>query len=398
MGISNSFRPTNPEDRILQIDILRGFALFGVLLVNVFGYNSSFFDFSGFYKTFNDPLNTQVFNLVIGYGADKFIFVFSFLFGIGFSIMHLKYQSDENYFFRLYLRRMLALMLFGVIHIVFFWAGDILFSYSLMGIILLVTRKLRSCVLLFLSVFLYFFPIIYIAIQSVNPVLPSALDSVSDLKMPYIIDVYSGGSYFKILSLRLHEFFAFRNINLIYYAPKVLALFIAGNLFYKHDFLKKINSSVRNGLALFLVLIIAGVSLNIFTDSIVASLSGLGENPFATAIYMLVFEMANIFLGFSYILLVLILTQLQHFDTILQPLKYVGRMALSNYLMQSLIFTTLMYSYGFARFGSFQPWQLVIMAVVVFVLQVVISRAYLQKFRFGPMEWLWRKLTYGKSI
>ena len=372
--------------------------MFGVLLVNVFGYNSSFFDFSGFYKTFNDPLNTQVFNLVIGYGADKFIFVFSFLFGIGFSIMHLKYQSDENYFFRLYLRRMLALMLFGVIHIVFFWAGDILFSYSLMGIILLVTRKLRSCVLLFLSVFLYFFPIIYIAIQSVNPVLPSALDSVSDLKMPYIIDVYSGGSYFKILSLRLHEFFAFRNINLIYYAPKVLALFIAGNLFYKHDFLKKINSSVRNGLVLFLVLIIAGVSLNIFTDSIVASLSGLGENPFATAIYMLVFEMANIFLGFSYILLVLILTQLQHFDTILQPLKYVGRMALSNYLMQSLIFTTLMYSYGFARFGSFQPWQLVIMAVVVFVLQVVISRAYLQKFRFGPMEWLWRKLTYGKSI
>jgi len=126
-GSSNSFRPTDPEDRILQIDILRGFALFGVLLVNVFGYNSSFFDFSGFYKTFNDPLNTQVFNLVIGYGADKFIFLFSFLFGIGFSIMHLKYQSDEKHFFSLYLRRMLALMLFGAVHIVFFWAGDILF-------------------------------------------------------------------------------------------------------------------------------------------------------------------------------------------------------------------------------------------------------------------------------
>jgi len=216
--------------------------------------------------------------------------------------------------------------------------------------------------------------------------------------MPYIIDVYSGGLYLEIMSLRLHEFFAFRNINLIYYAPKVLALFIAGSLFYKHDFLSKINSSVRKSFVWFLVLIITGVSLNIFTDSIVEGLSGSGENPFATAIYMLVFELANIFLGFSYILLVLILTQLQHFDTILQPLKYVGRTALSNYLIQSVIFTTLMYSYGFAKFGSFQPWQLVIMAVVVFVLQLVISRAYLQRFRFGPMEWLWRKLTYGKSI
>ena len=366
------------------------------MLVNVFGYNSSFFDFSGFYKTFDDSFNTQVFNLVIGYGADKFIFIFSFLFGIGFAIMHLKYQSDDKRFFNLYLRRMLALMLFGVIHIVFFWAGDILFSYSLMGIVLLLTRKLRSGWLLFLSVFLYFSPIIYIAFQSVYPFLPSALDSVSELKMPYIIDVYSGGSYLEILSLRLHEFFAFRNINLIYYTPKVLALFIAGSLFYRHDFLNKINSSVRKSFALFLALIIVGVSLNIFTESIVDGLSGSGENPFGTAIYMGVFELTNIFLGFSYILLVLLLTQLKHFNKILNPLKYVGRMALTNYLMQSLIFTTLMYSYGFAKFGSFRPWQLVVMVVVVFVAQIFISKLWLQNHRFGPLEKLWRDLTYRK--
>jgi uncharacterized protein len=102
------FRPASPKDRISQIDILRGFALFGILLVNVFGYNSSFFDFSGFYKTFEDPLNSTVFDLVIGFGADKFIFLFSFLFGMGFSIMYLKYCADERGFFRLYLRRLLV--------------------------------------------------------------------------------------------------------------------------------------------------------------------------------------------------------------------------------------------------------------------------------------------------
>ena len=388
------FRPTPPSERISQIDILRGFALLGILLVNVFGYNSSFFDFNGFYKTFDDPLNSTVFNLVIGYGADKFIFTFSFLFGVGFSIMYLKYHTDEKHFFHLYLRRLLALMVFGIIHIVFFWAGDILFSYSLMGVILLLSRKLRSDILLFLSIFLYFFPIIYIAFQSLSPSLPDALSSVTDITLPEVIDIYSGGSYLEIFKLRIHEYLAFRNINLIYYAPKVLSLFILGYLFYKHKFFEKINSSKGKYFALLAALFSIGIVLNLFTDNIVNALANAETNPFYTAVYMGVFEVTNIFLGFAYILLILLLSQIPVFKAILNPLKYVGRMALTNYLMQSVIFTTIMYSYGFGYFGSIQPWQLVISAIVVFFLQLFISIIWLKNFRFGPVEWLWRKLTY----
>lgn len=389
-----TFRPTDPKDRIAQIDILRGFALFGVLLVNVFGYNSSFFDFSGFYKAFEDPLNSTVYNLVVGFAADKFIFIFSFLFGIGFSIMYLKYHTDEKHFFSLYLRRMLALMIFGIIHILFFWAGDILLSYSLMGIILLFSRKLRSGLLLFLSILIYFFPILYIAFQSIYTFLPDALSSVTTIKIPEVIDTYSGGSYFEIFRLRLSEFIAFRNINLIYYAPKVLSLFIFGYLFFKHKFLEKINASKGKYFILSIVLFTAGVVSTLFTDNIVNALANADTNPFYTAIYMGVFEITNIFLGFSYILLILILSQVKVFSNILDPLKYIGRTALTNYLMQSVIFTTIMYSYGFGKFGSYQPWQLVIFAVVVFVIQIIISKIWLQKFRFGPLEWIWRKMTY----
>ena len=388
------FRPTSPDKRVEQIDILRGFALFGVLLVNVFGYNSSFFDFNGFYKTFNDPLNSTVFDLVIGFGADKFIFIFSFLFGIGFSIMYLKYRADERDFSRLYLRRLLGLMMFGIIHIIFFWAGDILFSYSLMGMILLLSRKLPSWLLLTLSVFFYFFPIIYIALESVFPFLPDALSPVTDIKMPEVIDIYSGGSYTEIFKLRLNEFFAFRNINLIYYAPKILSLFFLGFLFYKHKYLEKINASKGKYFVLFVILFSAGIMLNLFTDSVVNSLTDAESNPFYTAVYMGVFEVTNIFLGFGYILLILILSRVPVFKNILDPLKYVGRMALTNYLIQSVIFTTIMYSYGFGKFGNIQPRQLVVYAVVVFTAQVLISKVWLQKFRFGPSEWIWRKLTY----
>jgi len=389
------FRPTDPRDRIIQIDILRGFALFGVLLVNVFGYNASFFDFSGFYSTFGDPLNSKIFEMVVGFAADKFIFIFSFLFGIGFAIMYLKYKVDEKHFFRLYLRRMLALMGFGIIHVVFFWAGDILLSYSLMGIILLLSRKLRSGWLLFFSVFWYFFPIAYIALENVFPFLPDALSSVTTMKMPEVIVVYSGGSYSEIFRLRLHEFAAFRNINLIYYAPKVLSLFLLGYLFYKHQFLDRINASKKKYSIVAVVLLIAGVITTLFTGDIVNVLAGNPEtNPYTTAIYMGVYELTNILLGFAYILLVLIGSQVLFFRKILSPLKYAGRTALTNYLMQSVIFTTIMYAYGFGKFGSYQPWQLLIWAIIVFTVQVLISKLWLQKFRFGPLEWIWRKLTY----
>ncbi|MFC2120905.1 DUF418 domain-containing protein [Bacteroidota bacterium] len=392
--MKNYLHPTIPANRISQIDILRGFALFGILLVNVFGYNSSFFDFNGFYNTFTDPLNTKVFNLVIGFGADKFIFMFSFLFGVGFSIMYLKYNRVEKEFSRLYLRRLLTLMMFGIIHVVFFWAGDILISYSLMGIILLLSRKLRSGLLLFFSILLYFFPIIYIAFENIFLFLPSALSSVTKIKMPEVIDIYSGGSFLEIFKLRINEYLAFRNINLIYYAPKVLSLFFLGFLFYKHKIFNKINSSKAKYFVVFIILLSIGILLNLFTGNIANSLADPDSNPYYTAIYMGVFEITNIFLGFSYILFILILSQVSIFKFILNPLKYVGRMALTNYLMHSVIFTTIMYSYGLGKFGSLQPWQLIIFAVVVFVIQIFISNFWLQKFRFGPLEWVWRKFTY----
>jgi uncharacterized protein len=388
------FKPTNPKDRNSQIDILRGFALLGILLVNVFGYNSSFFDFSGFYAAFSDQLNHTVFELVIGFGADKFIFIFSFLFGVGFSIMYLKYRTDENGFSSLYLRRLLVLMMFGVLHIVFFWAGDILFSYSLLGMILLLLRKMRSDLLLFLSVLLYFFPIIYIAFESIFPFLPSALSSVTEITLSEVIDIYSSASYFDILKLRIHEYIAFRNINLIYYAPKILSLFILGYLFYKKRYFEIINSSKRKYTVISIILLSIGILLTLTTENIVNSIANPDTNQFYTAIYMGIFEVTNIFMGFSYIILILILSQVQVFKTILDPFKYVGRSALTNYLIQSVVFTTIMYSYGLGMFGSLQPWQLLISAVVMFVIQLYYSKRWLQNFSFGPLEWIWRKLTY----
>jgi len=387
------FRPTAPNERITQIDILRGFALFGVLLVNVFGYNASFFDFSGFYHTFTDPLNSKIFEWLVGFAADKFIFIFSFLFGAGFGIMYLKYRADEKHFFWLYFRRMIALMVFGILHILFFWAGDILFSYALMGLLLLFVRKWPSGLLLFLSIFFYFLPILYLALENVFPFMPDALSSVTNLKMPEVIAIYSEGAYAEIFKLRLHEYYAFRNINLIYYAPKVLSLFIFGYLFYKHRYFDKINKEQMKYTILAVVFLLAGIVLTLFTDKVVNVLIAQ-KSPYSLTVYMSVYEVTNILLGLSYMLIILLLSQASFFGRLLDPLKYIGRTALTNYLMQSVIFTTVMYGFGFGKFASYEPWQLLIWVMAVFTLQVLLSRIWLKYYRFGPLEWLWRKFTY----
>ncbi len=391
-----SFSPTNPNQRIEQIDILRGFALLGVLLVNALGYNSSFFDFGGFYSTFTDPLNSKVYNFITNYGADKFIGLFSFLFGVSFSIMYLKNRHSETQFSHFYLRRLLILMLFGVIHIVFFWAGDILFSYALMGIILLSLRKLPSKLLLFISVFMYFFPILYIALHVSYPFLPDALSSTSSITISEVINIYAQGTYPEVFRLRLHEYFSFRYINLIYYVPKIISLFIFGYVFYQHKFFEKINTSKNKYLILSILLLLVGIVLNTYTFDIANSIVDMKTSAYATTLYMLIFEITNVVLILSYILIILTLTKIKFFSYILNPLKYIGRMTLTNYLMYSVIFTIIMYSYGFGKFGSFEPWQLLMLSILFFAIQIVLCKTWLQHFRFGPMEWLWRKFIYLK--
>lgn len=394
--MKNSFSSTNPNDRIEQIDILRGFALLGVLIVNALGYNSSFFDFSGFYNTFTDSLNNSVFHLITSYGADKFIGLFSFLFGTGFSIMYLKNKHNELQFAKFYLRRLFILMILGIIHILFFWAGDILFTYSLIGIVLLSLRKLPSKLLLCISFFMYFFPIIYIALNVVYPFLPDALSSTSDITMSEVTNIYSHGSYLDIFKLRLHEYFAFRYINLIYYAPKIISLFLLGYVAYKHKFFEKIKMWRNGYLMMSIILLVLGILLNTYTMPIANSIVDMEVSPYATTIYMLIFEITNIVLILSYILMVLTLSQTKFFRHLLSPLKYIGRMSLTNYFMYSVVFTTIMYAYGLGKFGSFEPWQLLLLSVLFFIIQTVSCKIWLQHFRFGPFEWLWRKFTYFK--
>lgn len=387
--------PTLPKNRITQIDILRGFALFGILIVNSLGYNASFFNWSGFYNsTFTDVLSVGIFNSVVNFCSDKFIFMFSLLFGFGFALMYEKHSSDEKGFVSLYTRRLLALLLFGALHIVFLWAGDILFWYALCGFLLLLLRKAKSWQLLVLSVLFYFIGVAYIAMQAVIPSLPDAMSSTANIDFNTVIDTYRNGTIAETIKLRLYEYYSFRNINLLYYVPKVMALFLFGYWCHRKNMINKINGNKLCSIIIAAILLTAGIFVNKYTMSLLGIFTVEGS-PFVNAVYMLIYEINNIFLGFSYILIILVLSKVIIFSQILKPLQYAGRMALTNYLLQSLIFIFIMYSWGLGYFASFTPCQCLIMTVCVFACEILFSWLWLKRFSYGPMEWIWRKLTYG---
>lgn len=390
--------PRLPKERIAQIDILRGFALLGILIVNAFGYNASFFDWSGFYRNnFTDPLNLIIFNSVVNFFSDKFIFIFSFLFGFGFALMHDNHLADDKVFAALYSRRLCALLLFGALHVLLFWAGDILLMYALCGFILLSLRKAKPTQLLTLSIFFYFFGVIYIAVQAVVPALPDSTHSTANIQLASVISTYRDGSLWETVKLRLYEYYSLRYINLFYYMPKILGLFLFGYWCKGKDILTKINGKKVHSIVIAVLLLVSGILLNNYTGNLLGLMVS-DTSPFSNAVYMAIYETDNILLGFSYILLILILSNIGIFRWILQPLRYAGRMALTNYLLQSVVFTFIMCSWGLGYFGSFYPWHLILMAIGIFVIEITISKLWLKKFRFGPMEWIWRMITYKKRI
>lgn len=386
--------PTAGRERIVSLDILRGFALLGIALVNVFGFNASFFNFGGFYGSLPDPAEANLYHILISLCADKFIFIYSFLFGYGFYLLYEKFREERQWFARFYRRRMMYLALFGVVHVILLWAGDILLPYALGGILLFFFRNIRSGILVVIGLFFYFFIGIWLMLDIIVP-LPDALTSACTGCLADARDVYPTSGYFGCLFLRIKEYAAFRSINLFYYLPKVIGVFVFGYLASRH----KLHEMTSKNLKSFaLIAIGTGIVATVFYfwyETFVFSVVP-EDSPFMNAVYMSAYELTNIFMGGFYILLILLLSSIPVTSRFLKFFSWPGRMSLTNYLLQSVIFSVIMYGWGFGKFGSQSPSDFIWYPVIIFVAQVFISYLWLRKFRQGPLERIWRKLSYRR--
>lgn len=388
--------PITSAERILYIDILRGMALFGILAANMRGFNAPASVYGNIKLLFHDraDLIAQAFNDIFIQG--KFITLFSFLFGLGFAVQLSRAEARGAKFMSFYPRRLVALLLFGLIHGLLIWWGDILVAYALAGAMLLLFRNRQQKTLLWWAGGIFTLPILVISGFNVAYLLGFYHPTISKpnmAKIQSVIAIYSHGSVLQILKENLvvwkqelpSDLFAF-------YA---LFLFMLGMWVWRSGMIHRLDEYKPVLTRVCAWCIPVGAVLNAFVTFVYAQPPAAKPTVIGYLANILQYPSAHI-LSAGYAAGLAVLIQNPVWRKRLTPFAAVGRMALTDYLTQSVLCTLFFYSYTTGLYGRVGPAVDLIPTVVLYGSQVVFSNWWLARYRFGPMEWLWRGMTYGK--
>ena len=369
--------------RIHELDALRGIALLGILIVNILVFHAPYAYYGEVYGQL-EGLESTVVDLVVHYAGGKFLFIFAFLFGYGISMQQ---HSHGANFSRYFTRRMGELALFGALHILLFWFGDILLSYALLGLMTLPFLRLSNSNILVAGLFFVLFrPLYYVAVLTFGLPLMGG-EAPETLEVFY--QTFQEGSYLEILSLRMQEFTWFIPENLVWYIPKTWGLFFFGIYAHRTGILGRFSKAHSFSLLWILFLLGQSVLWNTYKMDWFATFD-LAAQPWWRPILIAVNVTSETLQGLGYIFSLTLLFHLSpNFTTSFAP---IGRMALTNYIMQSLICVLLFYGFGFGLYGTLKPSQLMLIAAGIYSLNIIASHAILSRYSSGPLEYLWRKM------
>jgi uncharacterized protein len=394
--------PVPRRERIAAIDILRGFALFGVFLVNMPLFVApidAFFQWRENFLWLSEANRLTLFLLHV-FAQGKFYTLFSFLFGAGFGLQLLRARErDPEGFPRLFRRRLAVLLVIGLLHLFFIWWGDVLHLYALLGFPLLLFRERTDRTLLIWVVALTLIPfamsIVGPALERLNP--DARTRRVAEEKQKtrerivQDLRVYSAGTGKEILQHRARQVARHAGMG-FFWGVELFASFLLGLLAVRHQILQHPEHHRRLLGWLAFAALPLGLALG-SADLIWQFRNPIGDLPFAMHALAMTREfVARPAIAFGLAAIVLLLGARPW----LAPLAAVGRMALTNYLMQSIVFTTLAYSYGMGLYGRIPPPRGVLYCAAFFAAQMLFSLLWLRFFPQGPAESLWRRLTYGR--
>ena len=389
---SDSLGPVLPEERIHALDLLRGWAMFGVLLSNL----------NDAYGT-RDPATrlANVFANVQWYFVEeRFFTLLCFLFGAGFAIQLLRAEERGVDVKATYTRRSIALLAIGLIHGLLIWNGDILTMYALVSFALVMfrtasaKRALVSALLIWILI-----PDIIVRLQifaGMIYMIPRPNPTTTNW-------ILAHGTWLQIAPLRVGAFFDwFSRWGLISYF-NILAMFLFGMWAVKSGYLSRVTQDrkVTTRLLVFSILVaLVGFAFNAFAPKLLPHRDnppGITDGVFWVPVRSM-FSWSTWGSTLAYAATLLLLWQTPRGARWLAPMAAAGRMALTTYLTQSVVSTMFFYGYGFGRYGHLGYTDMFVFTIVLFSIQMAVSKWWLARFRFGPAEWLWRRLTYGHPI
>lgn len=389
-----------PSGRIEVLDCLRGFALLGIVVLHV----GSFLTPGGpaGLGGRGTPTERGIVLAMLALGESKFFTIFSFLFGLGFAIQLLNARRRGTPFRARFGRRLLGLLGFGVAHVALLWERDILILYALLGAVLLLFQNMAPRGLLIWIAGLLLVPSLVVAgglaaiqrgrgdsggIARTHESDLALMASFDRARADAIRDL-GGGSYRSIMVERIKTYRVTATF-LVTRAPAVLALFLLGLLVGRLGILRDVEAH----LGLLRRARFWGLALGLPASLAVAA--AYARLPAIPALVALFFNqyLAGPLLATGYVATFVLLARRPSWQAWLRPLAATGRMALTNYLGQSLIGTLIFHGYGLGLVGRVPLEAGLVLAVGIFVGQAVFSLVWLARFRAGPLEWLWRSGT-----
>ncbi|MHB1422747.1 MAG: DUF418 domain-containing protein [Gemmataceae bacterium] len=410
--------PVSSGERIASIDVLRGTALLGILAINIWSFalpNIVFFDPSvaGGWQ----GANRVVWIVCHLLCEQKMMSLFSMLFGAGLIVLMKRSQARGTPLAGIYYRRIAWLFVIGMLHAYLLWVGDILVSYAMCGVVLYPFRRLRprTQIAVGILVFLTQVPLVTgmgLAIRYVQEAtgthneegsyqlreartsLEEALLSSRDpAKVNKEIENHHEG-YGRQFVRRAKDNFWEETLGFLFWAgPRAGGLMLIGmGLMQLGVF------AATRSYRFYALLTIAGYGLGL--PVVGYGIVNMMEHDFDFIHQFLMGGHFNyigsLFVALGHAGMVLLICKAGLLPRLTARLAAVGRMALSNYLMQTILCTTLFEGWGFGLFGRLDRLQLLGAAASIWMSQLIVSPVWLHHFRFGPMEWLWRSLTYGR--
>ena len=395
--MSSLSQPINLKNRIHSLDLIRGFAVLGILIMNI----TSFSQISMAYMnpTIDDGLEgyNQYFHGFNFIFADtRFMSIFSMLFGAGVVLFTQRIEAKGKRVAALHYKRMFWLLFFGLIHAYFIWVGDILVAYAICGSLVFFFRKKSIRTLFIMAIILFLIPIIF-NFMTFYGMPADELESTFAFFHPSTEEIASQtqamrGSYLKQMPLRMEEAMGLQTVVfMIEIFWRTSAMMLLGMILYRKGIL-----SADKSTAYYKKMIWVG-----FVPGLIISSIGLGQvyaSEWSGAYVMNIGAnykfLSGLFMALGYIGLVIWIYKKGIFKKFQNRLQATGRMAFTNYIGMSVICTLIFNGHGLGLFGTLDRLQQFLIVIAVWIVILIISPLVLKNYRFGPLEWLWRKLTY----
>jgi uncharacterized protein len=390
--------PVDQGQRIGELDIIRGFALFGVLWMNVFGLGGFLVPADKIHGLTEFKVLEDVIRFVSGLVMHgKAQALFSLLFGFGFAVMMDRIGARGGDGTAVYLRRLTVLLVVGIAHTALIWMGDILNAYAAMGFLLLLTRRWSKGWLLGVGLAL--------AVLSTGAVM-AYYQLTSPVGPPPFVAVMEAGAAARWPLVMGHDYPAFvvamfKGLFLEFYGQPIalayfgwiLGRFMIGSWIFRQGWLQAPERYLKGFAIVAATFIPVGLMMAVLRHLMKAL--ELKPLDWAQPIFRGLGPVSDLVIAVGYGALIVILCQVPAIRRTLSGLGAAGQMALTNYLAQSLAYFLVLYGFGLGLLPWMGPTLSLVFSVVVFGLQILFSRWWLARYRFGPAEWLWRWATYG---